>query len=91
MARRRKNPAAPAVIGASDAKVHLFELLDRAESGEVITITRKGVPVPKLGPVTPAREIKPLDAVRSRVRAFQDAHPLEGVTTRDLVNEGRRR
>jgi len=37
-------------VGAFDAKTRLSELLDRVESGEVIVITRHGVPIAKLEP-----------------------------------------
>ena len=38
-------------VGVFAAKARLSELLDRVEKGEVIVITRHGVPVAKLGPV----------------------------------------
>jgi prevent-host-death family protein len=40
-----------AFVGASDAKTHLAELLDRVTRGEKITITRHGVPAAMLVPV----------------------------------------
>lgn len=38
----------------AEAKAKLSELIDRAESGEAVTITRHGRPVVELRPVTPA-------------------------------------
>lgn len=38
-------------IGAFEAKNKLSELLDRAESGEEVVITRRGKPVAKLVPM----------------------------------------
>ena len=44
-------------IGAFEAKTHLSRLLDEAEKGEVITITKRGRPVARLvPPATPDRE-----------------------------------
>jgi prevent-host-death family protein len=43
-------------IGAFEAKNKLSELLDRAERGEEVTITRRGKPVAKLVPVQPVRD-----------------------------------
>jgi prevent-host-death family protein len=42
-----------AEIGTFEAKNRLSELLDRAERGEEVIITRRGKPVAKLVPVTP--------------------------------------
>lgn len=37
-------------INLADAKAHLSELLDRAEAGENLTITRRGKPAARLIP-----------------------------------------
>jgi len=42
-------PTQTNVIGEYDAKVHFFELLERVERGEELTITRHGTAVAKLG------------------------------------------
>ena len=76
-------------IGAYEAKTHLPRLLDEVAAGETITITKHGVPVALLVPPTgPARS-----SVREAVaglRAFRASHPLQGMTIRDLIDEGRR-
>ena len=43
----------------ADAKAHLSELVDRAEAGETVEITRRGKLVAKLTP--PERPRKPID------------------------------
>ena len=55
-----------AEIGLFDAKNRLSELVDKAEQGEEITITRRGRPVAKLGPVVaPKHDVeKAREAVR---------------------------
>ena len=47
-----------AEIGAFEAKTHFSALLERAEKGEEIVITRRGKPVAKLGPVGPKHDPK---------------------------------
>lgn len=90
MARTRATEPESAVVGASDAKTRLSRLLDRVERGEVITITRNGVPVARLVPMARAGASRSREKIRARFLTFQEAHPLQGLTTRDLVNEGRR-
>ena len=43
-------------IGAFEAKNKLSELLDRAERGEEVVITRRGKPVAKLVPIANSRD-----------------------------------
>lgn len=64
-----------ATVGVHHAKTHLSDLLRRVESGETVTITRRGAPVAELRP--------PADAVqRDRLSA-----PLRGkwdITAEDV-------
>lgn len=59
-----------AEIGAFEAKTHLSELLDRAERGEEIVITRRGKPVAKLVPAV-AEKDRSLD-VRASLARLQE-------------------
>jgi prevent-host-death family protein len=52
-----------ASVGAFEAKTHLSKLLERAEKGESITITKHGRPVARLVPA-PRGTIRPNPAVR---------------------------
>jgi prevent-host-death family protein len=77
-------------IGAFDAKTHFSKLLERAEAGETITITRHGKPVAKLVPIDDA-------AARERRRkAIEDwlSQPnpptLGGLDWKALRDEGRK-
>lgn len=47
-------------VSVADAKARLSELLERANSGEVVTISRRGKPVARL--VRAETEPKPIDA-----------------------------
>lgn len=85
----RPSPSEPGQIGAFEAKTRFGELLARVvEGGEAITITRRGIPVARLIPVR--SEIRDAARLLQSFRVFQEAHVLEGVTTRELVDEGRR-
>ena len=61
------------LIGAFEAKTHLSRLLDAAERGEVITITKRGRPVARLVPPEPEdrgraeRAAKKIRALRRQI------------------------
>jgi prevent-host-death family protein len=76
-------------VGASEAKTHLPQLLDRVARGEEIQITRNGPPVARLVP-EPAAEVPDVHSVIAQVREFRKGRKLKGVTIRELVEEGRR-
>lgn len=78
-------------VGACDARTRFGELLSEVEeNGVSITITRRGVPVARLVPVTGAPHRPATDLFREFLD-FQSAHPFDGVTARQLIDEGRRR
>lgn len=77
-------------IGAFEAKNKLAELLDLAEKGEEIIITRHGKQVARLGPIQ-----RPFDreAARRAVATIKEMSKnvrLDGLSIKDLINEGRR-
>ena len=76
-------------IGAYEAKTHLPRLLDEVAQGEAITITKHGVAVAVLGPASSRASLSASDAVAG-LRAFRHDHRLDGLTIRDLIDEGRR-
>ena len=76
-------------IGAYEAKTHLPRLLDDVEKGERITITKHGRPVAILVPPD-AAPIHDVDAVMARFREFRKGNRLNGLSIRDLIDEGRR-
>jgi prevent-host-death family protein len=76
-------------IGAFEAKNRLSELLDAAENGEEVIITKHGRPVAKLVPVDEIDRAR----VRESIEWFKDfrkKHPLRGLKIKDLINEGRK-
>ena len=76
-------------IGAYEAKTHLPRLLDEVAHGEPITITKHGVAVAILIPASGQAVMTSSEAVAG-LRAFRRAHRLDGLTVRDLIDEGRR-
>ena len=76
-------------IGAYEAKTHLPRLLDEVAAGEAITITKHGVPVAVLGPVFTRPTMTTSQAIAG-LRVFRSEHPLQGISIRELIDEGRR-
>jgi prevent-host-death family protein len=76
------------MIGLFDAKTHLSALVQRVAQGEEITITKHGVPVALLVPAANRRKKDP-KKVAERIRALRRGARLEGVTIRQLLEEGR--
>jgi prevent-host-death family protein len=79
-------------IGAFEAKNRLSELLEAAENGEEIMITKHGRPVAKLVPV---ETLGKFDRAKAReaaewLIAFRKNHSLGGLKIKDLINEGRK-
>ena len=70
-------------------KTHLSALLDRVLKGEEITITRHGVPVARLVPVTPRKRTGDIQATIDALRTFRKGNKLNGLSLRDLISEGR--
>jgi prevent-host-death family protein len=76
-------------VGLFDAKTHFSALVERVAQGEQITITKHGVPVAVLVPVVDRRGKDPRK-IAERIRALRQGARLEGVTIRQLIEEGRR-
>lgn len=76
-------------VGAYEAKTHLPRLLDEAAKGEMITITKHGVPVAMLVPVPEGRQRRTGEVI-AEIREFRGGKMLGGNSIRDLIEEGRR-
>ncbi|MEA3018028.1 MAG: hypothetical protein QOI38_2750 [Sphingomonadales bacterium] len=69
-------------VNLSDAKARLSELVERAEGGEEVTISRRGKPVVRIVAIEKPR--KPLDldalrALRARMPMYEDPDGLSFV------------
>jgi prevent-host-death family protein len=76
-------------VGAYEAKTHLTRLLERVAKGEKIMITKHGVPVATLQPADSAKRI-PVRDVINELKRFRSGHRLEGISIREMIDEGRR-
>ena len=76
-------------VGAYEAKTHLPKLLERVNHGERITITKHGVPVAVLHPPEIQRMTEPKKII-SALRNFRNQHRLNGLSLREMIEEGRR-
>jgi len=78
-----------AEVSAYDAKTHFSQLLARAEKGERITITKHGRAVAELVPFgrQPGRSF---DEVLRSVAEIRKGTRLDGISIRDLIDEGRK-
>jgi prevent-host-death family protein len=77
-----------ATVGAYEAKTHLSGLLKRVARGEIITITKNGLPVAVLMPPGRLRVSDSTDAIGA-LRRFREGHKLGEAKLRDLIEEGR--
>jgi len=78
-------------IGSFEAKTHLAQLLERVALGEEFTITRHGKPVARLVPAVTTPPKPNVRQVIEELRAFSKGNTLgEGITIRDLIEDGRR-
>ena len=75
-------------IGAYEAKTKFSELLRRVGKGERFVITRHGMPIAVLKPVSPAQK-RDLKEVIQKIKEFRKKHSLGGFKIKDLIEEGR--
>ena len=76
-------------VGAFEAKTHLPKLLERVSKGERITITKHGVPVAILQPPMQLKQATPKKVI-AQLREFRSKHKLNGLSLREMIEEGRR-
>ncbi|MHB8067338.1 MAG: type II toxin-antitoxin system Phd/YefM family antitoxin [Desulfobaccales bacterium] len=75
-------------VGASEARTHFAQLLDRVAQGERIIITRHGTPVAELVPVKTVSREQVREVVKA-LKAFREKHPLGDLSIREMIEEGR--
>ena len=76
-------------IGAFEAKTHLPRLLRRVLRGERFVITKHNQPIAELIPYRPRDTDKIREAIEG-LKEFQRTHSLEGLSVREMIEEGRR-
>ena len=80
-------------IGAFEAKNKLSDLLDRAEKGEEVVITRRDKPVARLVPVGVKRDVRKARAAAERIRELgrdMSLGPFDWQEWTGYRDEGRR-
>ncbi len=77
-------------VGAYEAKTHLPALLRRVETGQEVLITRHGRPVARLLPPAGRPQKEERRAAVRAIRELRRGARLDGLTVRELVEEGRR-
>lgn len=75
-------------VGAYEAKTHLPQLLEEVAKGQSVTITKHGVPVAMLVPPRGALRPNP-STVIEELRRFRRGITLDGLSLRELIEEGR--
>ena len=76
-------------IGAFEAKTHFARLLERVAEGEHIVITKHGTPVARLVPFARPDNARTRRAI-SRLKASRRGRRLDGLSWKELRDEGRR-
>jgi len=75
-------------VGAYEAKTHLPQLLEKVANGERITITKHGRSVAVLQPVDGSGN-KIADVIQD-LKEFRRGKKLQGLSIREMIEEGRR-
>jgi len=76
-------------VGSYEAKTHLPSLLDRVAKGEQITITKHGVPIAKIVPISDKKYIDRQAAIE-KLMALSKGLTLDGLSIRETIEEGRK-
>ncbi|SOC83785.1 prevent-host-death family protein [Ensifer adhaerens] len=76
-------------VGELEAGAHLSSLLDKVAKGEEVLITRRDKAVARLVPVVEHDRARIADAIKN-IRELRKGVTLDGVTWKDLRDEGRR-
>ncbi len=77
------------VIGAFDAKNRLGHLLDLAEKGEEIVITRHGKQVARLLPISQPFDREAARRAVEEIKSMRKGLRLGDATIKGFINEGR--
>ena len=72
-------------VSIADAKAHFSELVERAEAGETVRITRRGKPVARLVPETKKKKRVDVEAMRK----FTESMPWQPVSAGEFIRKMR--
>lgn len=77
-------------VGVYDARSRLSRLIEQAEAGEEVVITRHGKPVVKLVPARSVGEVDNSAAVDALIEFSKTIKPRKRISWRELIAAGRR-
>lgn len=77
-------------VGTYEAKARLSELIDKAEAGETVVITRHGRPVARLVPEPALRRARVRETIELMLRERQARTPTSVAELLSMRDEGRR-
>lgn len=77
-------------VGTYEAKARLSELIDKAEAGETVVITRHGRPVARLVAEPELRRARIRDTVERMLRERDRRPPVSAAEILAMRDEGRR-
>jgi prevent-host-death family protein len=80
-------------VASENLSPDVGSLLDKAQRGEAITITRNGVAVARLEPVSPASPLtvqQRRESIQEWMQARKGIRLGDDLTIRELIDEGRR-
>lgn len=73
-------------VGITEAKRQFSEVLRRVSEGETIMITKHGVPVGKIEPLSGKRE--DLQSVIEQIKEFSKGRTTGGISIKEMIHEG---
>lgn len=76
-------------VSIAEAKAHLSELVDRAEAGEIVRITKRGKPVARLVRDEPRKRRVTLEELQEVSSSIRKQPEPAGTFMRRLRNESR--
>lgn len=77
-------------VTSSYARTHLSQLLGEVQQGETVEITRRGRPVAHLTAESTPQPRGNVEETIATLREFRKGNRLDGLTIRELIDEGRR-
>ena len=76
-------------VNIAEAKAHLSELVERAEAGDTVEITRRGRPSARLVPAQPPRKAFSVEALRSMTAGMTPQAQGAGAFIREMRDTDR--
>ncbi len=76
-------------VGIFEAKTKFSEIVTLVENGESVIVTRRGKAILQMNPIAQDREAGVREAAQELLKMRQE-NKLNGLTIRELIDEGRR-